>query len=271
MEQLLARWRDLQATLISQIPEILLALIVLAIALLIDERVQNAVERVVGRRDGQRELARLLGRMARIGVVIAALLIIVSIFQWYPLLASFVASLGIAGLIIAFALQDITKNFAAGVLLLLLRPFRLEDQIRVRDFEGTVTDISLRATTLRTVDGTEVLVPNADVYISPIINYTRYPRRRYHVALSLPAEVPVEVALSRLQATLAQLPAVEAQPAPEVRVTGIAGDNLTLDAAFWIRSNHPDAPGILSQATTRLHATLRDLRAQTAPSAPEEA
>lgn len=268
MQPLLERWRDLQATLIGQIPEILLALIVLAIALLIDERVQLAVERIVGRRDGQRELARLLGRIARIGVVIVALLIIVSIFQWYPLLASFVASLGIAGLIIAFALQDITKNFAAGVLLLLLRPFRLEDQIRVRDFEGTVTDISLRATTLRTADGTEVLVPNADVYISPIINYTRYPLRRYHIALTLPAEVAADVAQPRLQAALAQLPGVEPHPAPAVRVTGIAGENLTLDAAFWIRSNHPDASGIVSQATTLLHATLRDLRAQSAPAAP---
>jgi small conductance mechanosensitive channel len=250
--------QDLEAQtswLLGVIPEVILALIVIAIALFIDERVQRAVERTVARRGGQPEIGRLLGRMARVAVLIVAAILVISVFGLYSILASFLASLGIAGLIIAFALQDITKNFAAGVLLVLLRPFRLHDRIKVRDFEGVVTDISLRATTLRTADGTEVLVPNADVYSSPITNYTRYAKRRYHVPLTLPAGVPVDLALGRLTAVLLELPGIERDPP------------LSLDASYWLPSIYPDAPAQMSQAITRLNDALVDLRARAAESA----
>ncbi len=250
--------------LLGLIPEIIVALIVIAIALLIDEWVQRGVERAVARRSGQPEIGRLLGRMARVGVLIVAAIMVISIFGLYSILASFLASLGIAGLIIAFALQDITKNFAAGVLLVLLRPFRLQDHIKVRDFEGVVTDISLRATTLRTVDGTEVLVPNADVYSSPITNFTRYAKRRYHVPLTLPAGVPVDAALERLTAVLLELPEIERDPPPLVVVTAVNGDALVVDASYWLPSTYPDAPALMSQAITRLNAALVDLKARAA-------
>ncbi len=215
-EQLTAQvlaWRD---DLIGNIPKIVVALIILLVALGIDDRVQRAVERIVGRDVERRELARLLGRSARYGVLVAALIIVLAIFEQTAIVASFVASLGIVGLVIAFALQDITKNFAAGVLLLILRPFRLDDRIKVRDFEGRVVDISLRATTLHTGDGTEVLVPNADVYTSPITNLTRYPQRRHHVALTVPATLPVEPVRQRLETALRAMPDLSRDPQPEV-------------------------------------------------------
>lgn len=260
-------WR---VTLLQNIPGILMALVVLVIALLIDERVQRGVERLIGLRNGQRELARLLGRMARIAVLVFALLIIVSIFRLTAVVTSFVASLGIAGLVIAFALQDITKNFAAGVLLLILRPFRLDDRIKVKDFEGVVTDISLRATSLRTSDGEEVLVPNADVYGSPITNLTRYPRRRYHVALELPATLPIEPARQRLEAALREVPGLEREPAPEVVITASSGASLTVDARYWLPSNSPDAAKIMTQVVERLHLLIERLKAQVAQHAADQ-
>jgi small-conductance mechanosensitive channel len=256
-----ASWR---ATLLQHVPNILIALVVLVVALLLDDRVQRAVERLVGLRNGQRELARLLGRMARAAVLLFALLIIVSIFQLTAVVTSFVASLGIVGLVLAFALQDITKNFAAGVLLLILRPFRLDDRIKVKDFEGVVTDISLRATSLLTSDGEEVLVPNADVYGSPIVNLTRYPRRRYHIALELPATLPVEPVRQRLEAALRELPGLERDPAPEVVVTAATGATLTLDARYWLPSTSPEAAAIMTQAVERLHGLVERLKAQVA-------
>lgn len=254
-------WRD---TVLRNIPGIITAFIVLALALFIDDRVQSGVERLVGLRNGQRELARLLGRMARFGVLILALLYILSIFKLNTLVTSFVASLGIAGLVIAFALQDITKNFAAGVLLLLLRPFRLDDRIKVKDFEGFVTDISLRATALRTLDGEEVLVPNADVYGSPIINFTRYPRRRYHTSLTLPATLPIESVRQRLEAALRELPGLEREPAPQVVVTA-AGDTLMLDARYWLLSQAADAALITTQVVERLQGLIEEVKAQPRP------
>ncbi|MDP9315853.1 MAG: mechanosensitive ion channel family protein [Chloroflexota bacterium] len=244
-----AHW---QQTVITNIPNIVIALIVLLVAFFVDDRAQRAVERLVGLRNGQREIARLLGRMARIGVLIFAVLIVVSIFRLTAIVTSFVASLGIAGLVIAFALQDITKNFAAGVLLLVLRPFRLDDTIKVKEFEGTVTDISLRATTLRTSDGVEVLVPNADVYSNSIVNLTRYARRRYHVPIKIPDTLPVEQVRQRLEAALREQPGIESNPAPEVVVTGLEENSVLLDAQYWLLAQAPGAAQLRSQVVERL-------------------
>jgi small conductance mechanosensitive channel len=259
-EQLLASFEHWQKVVIDNIPNIVVALIVLIGALLLDDRAQRAVERIVGLRPGQRELGRLLGRMARFGVLIFALLYILSIFKLNTLVTSFVASLGIVGLVVAFALQDITKNFAAGVLLLILRPFRLDDRIKVKEFEGTVQDITLRATTLRTADGDEVLVPNSDVYSNAIVNLTRYQLRRFHVALTVPASVPAEAARSALEAELRAQPGLEAEPAPQVLVTAIGADTLTLDAQFWLPSQGSDNARQLSAVIDRLQQQIVTLK-----------
>jgi small conductance mechanosensitive channel len=268
-EEFYSTFAELGRSLINHIPQMIIALLVLLIAFFLDDRAQRAVERLVGLRNGQREVARLLGRMARIGVLIFAVLIVVSIFQWTQILTTFIASLGIAGLVIAFALQDITKNFAAGVLLLILRPFRLDDAIKVKEFEGVVTDISLRATTLRTADGVEVLVPNADVYSSPITNFTRYRRRRHHVSLLVPTTLPTERVRLQLEATLREIPGLESEPAPQVIATTINADNVTMDAQYWLPSDAPHAADTMSLVVDRLHSQLAALRnAQQAEAAP---
>jgi small-conductance mechanosensitive channel len=254
-------WRE---SILKNIPNMIQALIVFAIALFIDERAQRTVERLVGLRNGQRELARLLGRMARMAVLGLAALYILSVFKQTQLVTSFIASLGIAGLVIAFALQDITKNFAAGVLLLILRPFRLDDQIKVKDFEGVVTDISLRATTLRTSDGEEVLVPNADVYSSPIINLTRYTQRRFHVPIDVPATLPIEPVRRSLEAALREIPGLEPEPAPQVLITAISDNTVTLDAQYWLPAQTSKASQTKTQVIEQLNTRVQTLKAQTA-------
>ncbi len=260
------RWRQ---SIIDNIPNILVALVVLIVALMLDDRAQRAVERIVGMRNGQRELARLLGRMARYAVLILALLYILSIFKLNTLVTSFVASLGIAGLVIAFALQDITKNFAAGVLLLILRPFRLDDTIKVKEFEGRVMDISLRATTLRTADGEEVLVPNADVYTNSIVNLSRYERRRHHVPLTIPNSLPTEPVRQRLEAALREIQGLEPDPAPQVVVTALSADSVTLDAQYWLLSQSPDAARLRTTVIECMQRLIEALK-QRAAEQPEQ-
>jgi small conductance mechanosensitive channel len=261
LSKLSGGWRE---SILRNIPNMIQALIVVAIALFIDERAQQAVERLVGRRDGQRELGRLLGRMARIAVLALAALYVLSVFRQTQLVTSFIASLGIVGLVLAFALQDITRNFAAGTLLLILRPFRLDDRIRVKDFEGVVMDISLRATTLRTSDGEEVLVPNADVYSSPIINLTRYPRRRFHVPLTAPATLPIEPLRQQLEIVLRAIPGLEQEPPPQVVVTAVSADSVTLDAQYWLLSQAQDTARKHSLVIEQLSAVIRALKEQAA-------
>ncbi len=255
-------WQHWGESLLVQIPNVLKALVVVGLTLFADDRLQRFVERVVGVGRNRRELARLLGRLARIGVLFAGLLVVLGIFGQTALLASFITSLGIFGLLIAFALQDITKNFAAGVLLLIQRPFGLDDRIRIGLNEGVVTDVSLRATMLRTADGHEVLIPNADVFSGTIVNLTRYPLRRHAIPITLPLDADAETARQALMAALAAVPGIEREPPPHVASTAVGMEDQQFEARFWIKSDAAETPAIVSAATLAVQQEVQALRAQ---------
>lgn len=254
--------RSLQCVVVNNVGRVAGTAFIVLVALLINRRAQLAINHFVNRDGDRRELARLLLRMLRIGVWLAVVVIILGLFEQTEIVASFVASLGIIGLILAFALQDITKNFAAGVLLLLLRPFRLDDRIKVRDWEGQVTDVSLRATTLHTADGVEVLVPNADVYASPITNLTRYAQRRYQVTLTLPLPTPLERARVEIEQILRALPMIEQQPVPHVVATALTNDGVTLEVRFWLPAAAPDAAQRVSDVIEALRPVVEQAKQQ---------
>jgi small conductance mechanosensitive channel len=153
---------------------------------------------------------------------------------WSQAALSFLAGLGIVGIAIGFALQDIVKQFAAGVLLLMLRPFNIGDNVKIGAFEGNVMQVQLRATVLKTADGNEVLIPNADVYTTAITNHSRYQLRRHDIPLNL---TPVPD-LTRTSAALSQaaqsVPGVVDNPAPQIVALGIDGAVLKVEVRCWI-------------------------------------
>jgi small conductance mechanosensitive channel len=257
LEQL---WHQWGLALLAAIPRVAQALVVAVLALYLAGRLQRTVERLIDEGPRRRELARLLGRLVRIVVLCGGVLIILSVFNQTQLVASFIASLGIVGLLVAFALQDITKNFAAGVLLLLQRPFGLDDRIRVEPFEGTVTDITLRATVLRTTEGHEVMIPNAQVFSGPITNLTRYPLRRHTVPLTLSLTVDGVMVQQRVEAAMRRVRGVELEPPPIVAATAVTKDDQLFEARFWVRSAAPTTPAIISAVTGAIQQEVQVLR-----------
>lgn len=192
-------------------------------------------------------------------MLLGGVLVVLGIFQQTSLVASFIASLGIVGLVVAFALQDITKNFAAGIMLLIQRPFGLDDRIMVDGYEGTVTDISLRATALHTAEGHEVLIPNADVFSGAITNLTRYRQRRVSVPFTLPAAADPAPELARLTAVVRSTPGLPSEGAPEpptVAVTALGKADITCEARFWVPST-TDTTALVSAVILRLSDALR--------------
>ncbi len=133
---------------------------------------------------------------------------------------------GFLALAFSLAFQDILKNFIAGLFMLVERPFRLGDEITVDNHTGIVENIEMRATTLRTSAGEQVITPNALVYTGTIINRTRYPTRLF----TLTAKVPGGVALDGLTDKLKE----------QIQQPSIDG-SLTLEVRYWLdyRRNDP--------------------------------
>jgi small-conductance mechanosensitive channel len=128
------------------------------------------------------------------------------------------------------------------VLLMLLRPFRIGDAVRIGAFEGHVQDVQLRATVLKTNAGDEVLIPNADVYNSAVVNLSRYGLRRHTVSLKAPAGIHLDHMRAALERALSDTPGVTGNPPPSVVATGLADSSTTVELRYWVdeRTHPPD-------------------------------
>ena len=152
-------------------------------------------------------------------------------------LQTIATALGLGGVAVGFALKDIVSNLVSGVLILAMRPFQIGDQIVVGDTEGTVEQIELRATQIRTYDGTLVLVPNGQVFTSRITNNTASPLRRASVYVYLDYREDTARALAVILDTVKAVPGVAASPGPSIGVSEFQLDGVQLEARFWADSD----------------------------------
>jgi small conductance mechanosensitive channel len=207
------------------------ALVVAALALLAARAVRGATMRMLTRNRAQANVTILLGNLAQLAVITIGVLAIVAIytrdtFGW--ILTSF----SVVGLVVGLSLQDILKNFFAGIWVLVERPFRIGDSIEVGGYSGTVEEIAFRTTQLRTDDGREVIVPNGTFMTSAVVNLTRFPTRRASTWLVLPADEKA-VDPEDVRAALGKVKGVAPEPAPSVELRSVADGKAQYVVTFW--------------------------------------
>src|SRR5258708_923140 len=204
----------LRDTLLDYAVRTIWSAVVVVIALVIARAVRLTTMRQLVRHRAHGNATILLGNLAQLGVIILGLLIVLAIytqgaFGW--ILTSF----SVVGIVIGLSLQDIMRNFFAGVWVLVERPFRIGDTIEVSGYTGLVEEITFRTTLLRTEDGRQVIVPNGDFMTKPVVNLTRFPLRRGTVHLTLDAAT--ELATEDVMAAVASVSAIARDPAPAVQ------------------------------------------------------
>jgi small-conductance mechanosensitive channel len=147
---------------------------------------------------------------------------------------SMLAVVGAAGLAIGLALKDSLANIAAGVMLIVLRPFRIGDQVQVANQEGVVDSVRIFQTTLVTTDNREIILPNSQITAAPIVNFTGRGERR--VDLVVPMAFGED--LGALRQALLQLAKtngrVKSMPEPEVLVASLGEGTVSLQLQAWV-------------------------------------
>lgn len=225
--------------IVLSLPRLITAVFIFVVALAVAGIVAGIVKRWALRRKLDPPVALLLSRLARWTVIVFG--IIFALQQINFNVAAFVAALGIIGFTVGFALQDISKNFVAGLLLLLQRPIQIGDAISVVGYSGTVVDVSLRATIIRTFDGLRVYIPNADVYASPLTNFSQAEQRRVAlrvgVAYGTELETATRTALAAID-SLSELALPEPKPKVVFDTFGLSSIEFTL--YFWIDTAQHD-------------------------------
>src|SRR6202045_5451760 len=159
------------------------------------------------------QVALLVSRIAYLAVVVLG--VIAFFTRWFGSPALVFGGFGFLALAFSLAFQDILKNFIAGIFMLLERPFRLGDEITVDNHTGIVENIEMRATTLRTSDGEQVITPNSLVYTGTIVNRSRYPTRMLTMTANVPDGVVVDGLIERLREELKNRPDISKDPPPQ--------------------------------------------------------
>lgn len=150
--------------------------------------------------------------------------------------ASIVAALGAAGLAIGLALQGTLQNIAAGIMLLVLRPFRVGEYIETAAVKGRVVEIGLFATEMRTADGLYLLAPNSTLWNTPIVNYNREPERRQELTLAIDNAADIRTVKADLYDIVSSDGRVRQQPRPRVYADDFGPDKTTLKIEYWAKT-----------------------------------
>jgi small conductance mechanosensitive channel len=209
----------------------LTALLVLFATLLAGSWVRRVTSRACERAKLEPTLARFFGGLARWAVLLVGALLILGEFGIQT--ASFAVVLGAAGFAVGMALQGTLGNFAAGVMLLVFRPFKIGDAVTVAGVSGKVDAIDLFSTTIDTADNRRLIVPNGVVYGATIENATYHPIRRAEI-LILTDAARLDPSRATLEAAARTVPGRLDNPPPEVALVGISGFAAQWAVRVWI-------------------------------------
>lgn len=228
------------------------ALAVLVIGRAIARAIRRGVTRVLTRHEAD---AALIPFLSGIAYWLAIVLVLVAVLGLFGIpTASFVAVLGAAGLAVGLALQGTLSNFAAGVMLLIFRPFKLGHLVEVAGVTGKVAEIGIFSTLLNTGDNVQVIVPNAEIFGQVIKNYQGNETRRVDLVIGVAYDDDLTLARATIERALAETPGVLADPAPMVAVHELADSSVNFVARPWC--NVDDYWDVRWEATRRVKEAL---------------
>jgi small conductance mechanosensitive channel len=255
-DRLADSFRQFGDRLVGHVADLAAAAVFLAVTVLVARAVRRGVSKALRRTGTEPHVELLVAKLAYFAVAVVGVVVALS-FAGVNL-GVLVGSLGLATVALGFALQDIVSNLAAGVVLLLEHPFTRGDHIAVDGTEGTVEDIRVRATQLRSPDGQRVLVPNKLLFTNVLTNASATMRRRVEVLLDLPYRQDAAKARERLLAAAAGVDGVSDDPPPRLLTEDLGENAVSLRLWFWVDPRSADVVRVRSAVLEATEAALRD-------------
>ena len=182
-------------------------------------------------------IADIYRQITRLFFVIAGLVVALDIVNATALLSGILGAAGIMGLAIGFAVRDTVENFIASIMLSIRQPFRPNDTVEINGDTGKVIRLTSRATILLSFDGNHIRIPNATVFKSRIVNFSRNAERRFKFPLSVASDCDLDKARQLAVETLNGLPFVLKSPEASVWIESVDDFWVTLNMAAWIDQN----------------------------------
>lgn len=227
-------WESAKVLLVTKGLLVVLAIVVFLIGRSVIGMLLKVFDRVMDRSKVEASLRGFLRKALHVCLYILLVLIILQVVGYE--ITSFAAILASAGVTVGLGLQGSLSNLAGGILILLMRPFKVGDFIAAAGFAGTVKEIGLVYTTLVTVDNHEVAVPNGVLSGSSIENFSAQATRRVDVQANVSYATDLQEAKEIFKSVLAELPSrVEGQDI-DVLVAELGAANIVLEGRVWVEA-----------------------------------
>lgn len=214
------------------IPRLIVATLILWLGFKLSKLLKRSLLRILERRGAEASLKSFLGSF--VDVLLRILIIIMAMDVIGIKATSFIAVLGAMGLAIGMALQGTLQNFAGGVIILLMKPFKVGDYIECGSYKGYVREIRIFHTIVRPFNGRIIVVPNSELSNKSLINHTREPQIRLTVEAGVAYGTDLKKAKELLQAIMDEDPLIQKEPkAPKVFVSDLADSSVVLTLWIW--------------------------------------
>ncbi|MGP9515271.1 mechanosensitive ion channel family protein [Psychrobacter sp. AOP5-CZ1-12] len=225
---------EIFVSFLERIPYFVASIIVVLVFWFLSIAFKKVVYKILGRRRRHQNLVKVFQRVGGALIIFIGIMIamVITVPDFTP--AKLIGALGIGSVAIGFAFKDIFQNLLSGILLLISEPFRIGDQIVSGEYEGTVEDIKIRATTIKTYDGRQVVIPNSDLYTSALTVNTAYKQRRLQLAVGIGYEDDIEAAKAEILQALDRSDSVSKKAQPSVIATGFGDSSIDLMVRWFI-------------------------------------
>jgi small conductance mechanosensitive channel len=220
---------------IAYAPKVLLALITLIIGFWIINRVCLSMDRMLGKRGADQALSHFLNSLISVGLKGLLLISVASMIGIET--TSFIAVFGAAGLAIGLALQGSLSNFAGGVLILLFKPYKIDDVIEAQGFLGRVVKIQIFNTILNTMDNERIIIPNGLLSNGPIRNLFAEEIRRVESTFGISYEDSIDQAREVIAKIVDANDHILGDPGPEIFVSEHADSSVNLLVRVWVKTD----------------------------------
>ena len=232
--------------------DILVAIAIYIVGRWIIRYLDRLLERIFTRRNMEISLAKFVRSFVKTALYV---ILIVSLVRKLGVdTSSFVALLASTGVAIGMALSGTLQNFAGGIMILLLRPFRIGDYVQTQGFEGTVKEIKLFNTVLNTVDNKLITLPNGPIVNNVINNYSAENRRRVDLNVTISYGDDYDVARQAILDIIAADERIEQDPAPFVAIGSLGDSAVNITIRVWAKSS--DYWGIYHNLNEQIYKQL---------------
>lgn len=170
---------------ISMLPNMAVAILLMIFFVVLAKLVKNLINRLMKKTTRNKLLKNLFSTLTFYSILGLGLFVILGVLGLQKTVTSLLAGVGIIGIGLGFAFQDITANFLSGIILGFKTPFVVNDVVEIKDIMGTVTNVGIRSTTVKTFQGQFVYIPNKDVLQNPIYNFSKLGKRRIDIPIGI--------------------------------------------------------------------------------------